>query len=448
MTTGPTPPPPEAPSLPRIKLVLRALRHRNFRLYFIGQGISLIGTWMQGTATGWMVYRLTDSAFILGVAGFAGQLPAFLFAPLAGVAADRWDRRKLLIVTQVLAMAQALALATLTFTKTIAVWHILSLSFLLGLINTFDVPGRQTFILDMVDDKEDLGNAIALQSSLFNSSRLIGPTLAGVLIATVGEATCFLLNAFSYAAILYALIAMKITQRRQDSKTDIVQQLKEGFTYTFGSFPIRTILLFLALVNLMGAPVIVLLPVYARDILSGGPRLLGLLTAAIGLGALMAALYLASRRTVLGLGRLILYSSAVFAAALIAFAYSQSTVLSFVLLFFIGGGIMLHMASSNTILQTIAEEDKRGRVMSFYTWAIMGVSPFGSLMAGELAHRFGAPDTLVFGGIICLAGSMLFAAALPRFRQIIRPIYMKKGIIPEMAKGIQSATELNVPPKE
>jgi MFS family permease len=427
----------------------RALRHRNFRLFFFGQGFSLIGTWMQGTATSWMVYRMTDSPLLLGLTGFSGQISACLFAPLAGVMADRWDRRKMLLITQSLAMLQAFVLFALAAAGVIAVWQILLLNFLLGTINAFDIPGRQSFLLDMLENKADLGNAIALQSSLFNSTRLIGPSVAGILIASFGEKICFLVNGLSYSTVLLALAAMTIHRKiSTHSGAPILTQLKEGFSYTFGFFPIRALLIFLALVSLMGSPFTVLMPVFAKDILRGDARLLGFMMAAVGLGALAGAIFLASRRTVLGFGRLILAASSVFALGILAFSRAATPGLSLTFLFVAGFGMMLHMAASNTIIQTIADDDKRGRVMSFYTLSIMGTAPFGSILAGALAARIGAQNAVMLGGFVCLGGSALFAGVLPRIREQIRPIYRKKGIIKEVARGIQSATEIGVPPEE
>jgi len=429
--------------------ILRALNARNFRLYFIGQGVSLIGTWMQQVAMSWLVYRLTGSALLLGTVGFMTQIPAFIVAPVAGVLADRVDRRRMLFITQGLSMAEALLLAALTLTGHIQVWHIMVLSLFLGIVNAVDIPVRQSFLLDMVENRADLGNAIALQSSLFNSSRLVGPSLAGLLIARVGEGVCFLVNAASYGAILYALLAMRLTcAPRARADTRILDGLKEGFTYTFGFLPTRSILVFLGVMSLMGSPFVVLLPIFARDILGGGPGTLGFLTTGIGIGALGAAGYLASRPSVRGLSRVIVYASLLFSAALIVFAFSRNLWLSWLMLLTAGFGMMAHMASSNTILQTLADDDKRGRVMSFYTVSIMGAAPLGSLMAGWVASSIGAPNAVALGGVCCLIGTGLFIRHLPQVKKEIRPIYMRKGIIPEVATGIRTATELVTPPKE
>ena len=426
------------------KLIFRALRHRNYRLFFIGQSISLTGTWMQQIAIGWLVYRLTNSAFLLGIVGFVGQIPTFLFTPFAGVIADRHNRRNMLVVTQAFSLLQALILSLLILTKNIHIWQIVVLSGVMGIINSFDIPIRQAFTVEMIENKEDLGNAIALNSSMVNAARLIGPSIAGVLIATAGEWICFLLNAISYFPVIASLLAMKMAPKEIKASTrHIFHELKEGFRYAFNFSPIRSILMILALVSLMGVPYQVLMPVFARDIFHGGPRTLGFLVAMSGIGALTGAIYLAARKNVLGLGRIIAWAAGLFGAGIVAFSLSKVLWISMLILLFSGFGMMVQMASSNTVLQTIVEEDKRGRVMSFYTMAFMGMAPFGSLLAGGLASRIGAPHTLFFGGSCCILGALVFARKLPALREKIHPIYAKKGIIPEVAKGIQSATGIS-----
>jgi MFS family permease len=428
--------------------IIRALRHRNFRLFFGGQSISLIGTWMQRVALGWLVYRLTNSPFLLGLVGFSGQIPAFLLAPLAGVLADRWNRQRMLILTQTVAMIQALALSLLVLTGTVMVWHIISLSVLLGIINAFDMPTRQSFMVEMVEEKEDLANAIALNSSMVNSARLLGPSIAGILVAAVGEGICFLINGISYLTVIGALLAMRIVPKNlKPQRSRVWHGLKEGFAYASAFAPIRAVLLLLGLVSLMGMPYIVLMPVFAKDILHGGAHALGFLMGASGLGALAGAIYLASRKTVLGLGRLIAVAASIFGLGIIAFSFSRLLWLSLPLMLMTGFGQMVQMASSNTVLQTIVDDDKRGRIMSFYTMAFMGGAPLGSLFAGALASSIGAPHTLLIGGTTCLMGSAFFAHRLPALRKIARPIYVRMGIIPEIASGIQSATELTMPDK-
>ncbi len=432
-----------------IKQVLRSLRHRNYRLFFVGQGISLVGTWMQQIALGWLVYRLTDSAFLLGLVGFAGQIPTFLLASFAGVLADRYNKHKIIIITQTLAMLQASVLAVLTLTNTIQIWHIISLSVFVGIVNAFDMPTRQSFVIDLVDDKSDLPNAIALNSSMFNTARLVGPTIAGVLISLLGEGLCFLLNAISYIAVIIALFMMHIIPKVETiNKERVLQGLKEGIKYAYNFKPIKILLLFLGLVSLTGGPYTVLMPIFARDILKGNANTLGFLFGAVGIGALIGAIYLASRKSVLGLGRWIAISSIVFALGLILFSFSQNFILSIILMLFTGFGMMIQMASTNTLLQTLVDDDKRGRVMSLYVMAFMGTAPIGSLIAGTLASKFGAPFTVLSGGIICLIGSMIFAKYLPVLRTHIRPVYVKLGILPQVSKGLQAATHLNMPPSE
>jgi len=429
--------------------ILRALAHKNYRLFFAGQSISLIGTWMTRIATAWLVYRLTGSALLLGVVGFAGQIPSFLLAPLAGVLVDRWNRQRLLVITQVLAMFQSLALALLTMTGLIKMWHVIVLSVLQGLINSFDMPARQAFVVEMVEKREDLANAIALNSSMVNAARLLGPSIGGVVIAAVGEGWCFMIDAVSYIAVIASLLAMTITARviQPTNEANIFQQLREGWSYATHFAPIRNVLLLLALVSLVGMPYTVLMPVFANDVLHGGPNTLGLLMAASGVGALAGALFLAARKTVLGLGKFIPLMAGAFGAGLIAFSFTRVLWLSLALMVVTGLGFMVQMAVSNTVLQTIVDEDKRGRVMSFYTMAFMGTAPFGSLLAGSVADRIGTPHTLLCGGIGCILGALWFATTLSDLRRDVRPIYERIGILPEVATGIQHSTELSVPPE-
>ena len=405
----------------------------------------MIGTWMTRIATSWLVYRLTGSAMLLGVVGFAGQIPSFLLAPFAGVFVDRWNRHKLLVWTQVFAMVQSAALAFLTFAGVIKIWHIIALSVFQGLINAFDMPARQTFLIQMVEDRDDLPNAIALNSSLVNGTRLIGPSIAGVIIAVVGEAWCFMIDAISYIAVIASLLAMTITAAEVEKvvrNLNVRQQLAEGWRYVYNNPAISKILLLLAVVSLVGMPYTVLMPIFATEILQGGPYTLGFLMAASGTGALTGAFFLAARRSVLGLGRFIPGMAALFGTGLVMFSFSRMIWLSLVLMFVTGLGFMVQMAVSNTLIQTIVEEDKRGRVMSFYTMAFMGTAPFGSLLAGSIAERIGAPHTLLIGGTGCVIGAIWFYQALPRLRQFVRPIYKEKGIIPEMRSGVMTAAEL------
>jgi MFS family permease len=405
----------------------------------------MIGTWMTRIATSWLVYKLTGSAMLLGVVGFSGQIPSFLLAPFAGVFVDRWDRHKLLVWTQVLACVQSAALAVLTFSGVINIWHVVALSVFQGLINAFDMPARQAFVIQMVEDRNDLPNAIALNSSLVNGARLIGPSIAGVIIAVVGEAWCFMIDAISYIAVIGSLLAMTINTAEVAKvvrKLNVAEQFREGWHYVYNNPPISKILLLLAIVSLVGMPYTVLMPIFATEILHGGPYTLGFLMAASGTGALTGALMLASRRSVLGLGRFIPGMAAVFGIGLVAFSFSRVIWLSLPLMYVTGLGFMVQMATSNTLIQTIVDEDKRGRVMSFYTMAFMGTAPFGSLLAGIIAERIGAPRTLLIGGTGCVIGAIWFYRALPRLRQFVRPIYKEKGIIPEIQTGVMSAAEL------
>jgi MFS family permease len=416
------------------------LRHRNFRLFFGGQTISLMGTWMTRLATSWLVYRLTGSPFLLGVVGFAGQIPTFLLAPLAGVWVDRLNRRNVLLVTQFLAMLQSLALAALALSHRINIREIIALSAFQGLINAFDMPGRQTFLVEMVEEKQDLGNAIALNSSMVNMARLVGPSLAGAVIALSSEGYCFLLDGISYLAVILSLALMRLRGAAlKGSAHSMLVQLKEGWEYVSSSPPIRTILLLFALVSLMGWPFTVLMPIFAGKILHGGPHTLGFLMGAVGVGALVSALSLAVRKTVLGLGKMIPLSTAAFGLGLMAFGFSRIFWVSLLLMLVCGFGMMQQMAASNTIIQTIVEDSKRGRVMSFYTVAFVGMAPFGSLLAGGLAHLIGAPYTVMFSGVCCLAGAAWFATRLSTIRAFMRPIYRELGILPPAAAIVQDS---------
>ena len=407
---------------------LRALSHRNYKLFFSGQSISLIGTWMTRIATSWLVYRLTGSPVLLGLVSFAGQVPTFIFAPFAGVWVDRLNRHRVLVVTQTLAMIQSFGLASLALLHIINVWEILVLQAFQGLINAFDMPARQAFVIQMVEDKEDLSSAIALNSSMVNMARLIGPSLAGVIIAAVGEGYCFLIDGVSYLAVIASLLAMTVAaQPLQQRRRSQLQQLREGWSYVSRFAPIRSILMLLALMSFMGMPYTVLMPIFAGNILHGGPHTLGFLMGFSGIGALIGAFSLGMRKSVLGLGKLIPIAAGTFGVALIAFANSRILWLSMLLMLATGFGMMTQMASSNTILQTIVEDDKRGRVMSYYTMAFMGMAPFGSLMAGTVAARIGAPATLTFSGLCCIGGALLFALKLPEIRRLVRPIYVGLG---------------------
>jgi MFS family permease len=393
----------------------RALRHRNFQLFFFGQGISVIGTWMTRLATSWLVYRMTHSALLLGVVTFAGQIVSFSLGPVAGVWVERLNRRKLLLWTQAAAAAQSLALAGLTLAHAITLWEVIALTALQGLINAFDMPARQSFLVQMVEDRNDLSNAIAINSSLANAAKLIGPAVAGVVIGAFGEGWCFLIDGVSYFAVIASLLLMRIRAvelRRQT--TGMLGQIREGWVYVWGFRPIRSILLLFALTSLMGYPYMVLMPVFAAQILHGGAYTLGWLSGASGIGALASALSLAMRRSVTGLTRMLPISVATLGGALILFGMSHTLWVSLVLMVFAGFGLMQGAAASNTIVQSLVTEDKRARVMGYYTMAFFGAAPFGSLLGGALAHRVGAPHTVMVTGAFCVAGALWFAADLPK----------------------------------
>lgn len=420
--------------------ISRALRHRNYRLFFIGQTISLIGTWITAVASSWLVYRLTNSALLLGVASFASQAPTFFLSPLAGVWVDRVDRHRVIVMTQMLAMTQSGLLAFFALRGTLDVAHIIALNLFQGLITVVDMPARQAFLVELIDDRNDLPNAVALNSSMFHSARLIGPSIAALLIGLVGEAYCFLIDALSYVAVIGGLLAMRVVPRpRPPRKGHAFSELREGFGYVAGFGPIRTLLSLLAVVSLVGMPYAVLMPVIAREILHGGPETLGLLTGSAGLGALSGALYLASRRSVVGLVRLIPRATLTLGVALMVVSQSRSLFLTMPLVVAAGVSMVVQLGSSNTVLQTLVDEDKRGRVMSFYSMSVFGVTPFGGLLAGSLADRVGTPTTLLGAGIICCLAALTFMRQLPALREKIRPIYQRLGILPEVAAGVREA---------
>jgi MFS family permease len=408
----------------------RALRHRNFQLYFFGQGTSVIGNWMTKLATSWLVYRMTHSVLLLGVVSFAGQIVSFIVGPFAGVWVERLDRRKLLVATQAAAAVQSLALAALTLAHVITLWEIVALTALQGLINAFDMPGRQSFLVKMVEDREDLSNAIAINSSLANGARLVGPAIAGLVIGAFGEGWCFLIDGVSYFAVIGSLLLMRIKPMEiRGGASSMVEQMREGWNYVRTFRPIRTILVLFALISLMGYSYAVLLPVFAGQVLHGGARTLGWLTGASGVGALVSALSLVVRKSVVGLARMVRIAAAMLGGALILFGFSHTLWLSLVLMVFVGFGLMQCASASNTIIQSLVTEDKRARVMSYYTMAFFGASPFGSLFAGVLAQRIGAPHTVMVTGAFCVAGSIWFAVELPKIKAVMRPIYEEMGLL-------------------
>jgi MFS family permease len=428
--------------------IFRALKYPNYRLYFMGQGVSLVGSWMQAMAMSWLVYRLTHSVFLLGVIAFSSQIPAFFLAPVSGILADRHDKRRLMMTIQTLFMVQAAILTALVLCRIVAVWHLIGLGVFMGLVNALDMPVRQSFVAELVPDPEDLGNAIALNSMMFNSARLIGPSVAGILISGIGEGFCFLLNTASYLAVLFALALMKLGPHRAlAERTRLKEEMGTGIRYVFGFHPIRNIILLISLVSLMGMSFHVLMPVFAKEILSGGPHTLGFLMGALGVGAIGGAFYLASRKTVWGLEKNIPAAAFLFGSGLIGVSLSRNLAVSLLLMVITGFGMMVFMISSNTLLQNISDDDKRGKVMSFYTMAFMGMTPIGSLLSGTLASSIGTPVTVAAGGSACMIGAFVFNRKLDELRRKIHPIFIKKGILPEVVMGMESAAGMTAPPE-
>ena len=422
---NPTPTAQKAGWLPA---TLRALRHRNFQLFISGQIISVIGSWMQSIAESWLVYRLTGSALLLGATGFASQIPVFLVAPLGGIVADRFNRQRIVIGTQISSMILALILALLTLTGVIRVWHVFVLAALLGVVNAFDIPARQSFLVDMVG-KEDLMNAIALNSTMFNGARVIGPAIAGILVARIGEGWCFLVNGLSYIAVIAGLLMMRVDRPTSLAKHGpALAHLIEGYRFARHTAPIRSILLLLGLVSLVAMPYTVLMPVFADQILHGGARGLGILMGATGVGALLGALTLATRSGVLGLGRWVAFTCGGFGFSLVLFAFSRHFWLSVALLLPVGFCMMLGMASSNTLIQAMTPDHLRGRVMAMYTMMFMGMAPFGSLFAGGIAEHLGAPFTVSVGAVACIGAAFLFFFHLPKIRVEARQLIFAQEV--------------------
>jgi MFS family permease len=427
-------------SQPRWATTLRALRHRNFQLFFSGQLISLVGTWMQNVAQAWLVYRLTGSALLLGAVGFSSQIPVLLIAPIGGTTVDRVNRQRLVIATQTASLILAAVLAWLTLSGRVQVWHIFVLASLLGVVNAFDVPGRQSFLIDMVG-REDLMNAIALNSSMFNGARVVGPAVAGILIAKIGEGWCFAINAISYIAVIVGLLLMNVHCPLRSNSSSQLADIVEGFRWANSVKVIRALLLLIGLVSLVGMPYTILMPVFADKILHGGARGLGILMGATGVGALLGALTLASREGVKGLGRLVAWSCAAFGIGLILFSLSRWFWLSTALLLPVGYSVMLQMASTNTLIQTMVPDQLRGRVMALYSMMVMGMAPFGALLGGALAHRMGAPATVAVGGVACVLGAIWFGRELPTLRIEARRMIVAQGLA-----GGEPSQELNAQP--
>jgi MFS family permease len=421
----------------RLPVTLRALEHRNFQLFFSGQLISLIGTWMQSVAQAWLVYRMTGSSLLLGAVGFASQFPVFLVAPIGGIVADRHNRHRVVIATQVASMILALILAGLTLTGVVTVREIFALAILLGVVNAFDIPGRQSFIVDMVG-KEHLMNAIALNSSMFNAARIIGPAVAGIMVARIGEGWCFFANGISYVAVIVGLFMMRVPEPKPlAARASPLAHIMEGFRFVRHTAPIRALLLLLGLVSLVAMPYTVLMPLFADRILHGGARALGILMGATGVGALLGALTLASRSGVSGLGRWVALSCAGFGISLVLFSFSRVFWLSAALLLPVGFCMMLQMSSSNTLIQAMVPDHLRGRVMAVYSMMFMGMAPLGALLGGALADRLGAPVTVAMGAVAALGGAALFGLHLPKIR-----VEGRRLIIAQTAVGGEPAQEM------
>lgn len=410
-----------------MKHLLRALSQRNFRLYFIGQGASFVGTWMQQIALSWLIYRLTGSPFMLGLASFVGHIPILFLAPFGGVWADRMNRRRAMLLTQALSLVQALLLAGLAFSGQVQVWHLLAAAAFLGIVNAFDTPLRQAFLLEMVGSREHLPNAIALNSLMMNASRLIGPALAGVVLAFAGEAWCFLLNAVSYLAVLASLAAMRLAAAPPARGAhNWLAGLREALRFAYGFLPSRYLIGLVALVSFVATPYASLMPVFARDILGGDARTLGLLVGAAGAGAMAGVLHLAGRQSAAGLERLIAMAGFSAGIGLILFSQSRTLWLSLALLPLVGFGIISIAASVNTILQLVAPDAMRGRLVSLHVAAFLGVMPVGSLAFGLLAEQIGVQNTVAAGGALCLLGAALFATRLETIRRLLAPHYVRR----------------------
>lgn len=416
--------------LPFAPSLWRSLRHRNYRLYLIGQLISVCGTWMQQVAQSWLVYRLTGSATMLGAVGFASQIPVFVLSPIGGVVSDRFSCRRIALLTQSAALFQAVLLAALTLMGVIEVFHVILLGAALGIIGAFDMPARQSLLNQLVES-EDLANAVALNSSMINAARIVGPALAGLLVAALGEGFCFLINAISYLAVLWALLGMRLPQGAHEAKThlSVTRSLTEGIRYIAATAPIRALLLLLGSVGLLGIPYMTLMPIFAGKVHNGGADALGLMMGSVGLGALAGALFLANRGRLRGLGKIIVAASVGFGLGLIIFAAARLFWMSLVILAGVGFSWMVLIASCNTLLQALAADEMRGRVMSIFSMMLVGMAPFGSLIAGWLADRIGAPLVVAMGGLLCAAAGLIFARQLPRFRETALPILIARGII-------------------
>jgi MFS family permease len=420
-----------------LKSIFSSLYSRNYRIYFVGQGISLIGTWMQQIALSWLVYRLTGSVFLLGLIGFTSQIPVFILSPFTGVITDRFNRLSIMKLSQWFFMIHALIMAMLVLLNLIEVWHIIALSVVFGVVSAFDAPARQSLVIDLIDNPNDLGNAIALNSAIFNGARLIGPAIAGITIAIVGEGICFLINTISYIAVIIALQYIKIEKKQiKTEQSKFFKSFTEGFKYTFQSLPIKTLIILLAILSLVGLPYIILLPAYAKEILHGESDTLGYLMSSMGAGALIAALYMASRKSVVGLGKIISVNIILLGLGITMAAFSKQLYLSSFVFFLTGLAMIFTLSSVNTLLQTITTEDKRGRVMSFYSMALMGIYPLGNLLVGSVASGIGIPSTLLIMGFITILSGFLFSKVIYSLREDIHHIYRNKGLIPGISDDL------------
>ncbi len=410
--------------------IFSSFESRNYRFFFTGQSISLLGSWMQTIAMSWLIYRLTGSKFLLGFVGFTNQIPSFFLSPIIGVITDRFNRRKIMLWAQIIYMVQALLLSLLVFLNLIEIWHIIALSILFGLVTAFDTPARHALVVDLIDNPKNLGNAIALNSAMYNGSRLIGPAIAGIVIAVVGEGICFLFNALSYVAIILALYKIhdsKYTQKKSDNS--LTKEFTEGIKYTFGFKPFRILLLLLGVVSLVGAPFSTLMPAFASEILKGGSHTYGFLMSATGAGALLGAIYLASRKSVIGMGKIIMINTILFGLCMLGISVSNGLWISMIIGFVAGFSMIATIACINTLIQTLADENKRGRVMSFYAMALLGMNPIGSLLAGTIATGIGISYTLMLCGIIFILFGMWFTVVWPMSRKYLYPIYIEKGFM-------------------
>jgi MFS family permease len=416
--------------------VFRALRSPNYRFYFFGQMVSLTGYWLTRIGVNWLVYRLTHSVVMLGWVNFASQIPTLFLLPIAGVFVDRFNKRTLLFLTQVLLMIPAFILAWLTVTKQIQIWHVMLISVFQGMVHAWDVPTRQAFVVEMVERRHDLSNAIALNSSMFNVARMAGPAIGGLLIASIGEWACFLLDGISYFAVLASILAMKIPISHSRNDGPVLHKFQEGLSYVMGFFPVRFLLLMVAWTSLFGMSYLVLMPVVARDLLCGGPHTLGFLTGASGAGALGGAIFLASRRNIIDCGKYIAFACVTGGLGLLLFSFSNRLGLSMIFIVIASFGFMLQLASSNSVLQSVVDDDKRGRVMSFYTLAFLGVAPFGSLFATQMAHAYGVRFALQVGAFACMATGVLFAWQFSAWFEMLKPVYARKGLIQDVTPGI------------